>query len=145
MKARTTPPPDSEAGQALVLVAMLLVGLMAVAGLAVDGGILFAQRRSLQNVADAAALAGAMQIDEDAYRASGAAVLDQDAAQRATSSYLADGGDIDYSVTTSATGVEVQVSREASTGFLRVVGIESMSISARARAEARHGIQGAQR
>lgn len=143
MKARTTPPPDREAGQALVLVAMLLVGLMAVAGLAVDGGILFAQRRSLQNVADAAALAGAMQIDEDAYRAAGAVVLDPAAAEQAATAYLANGGDLDYSVAASATGVEVNVSREAGTGFLRLIGIASMSIRARARAEARHGIQAA--
>jgi hypothetical protein len=47
-----------ERGQVLIIVAVALVGLLALAGLAIDGGNLFMKRRGAQNAADAAALAG---------------------------------------------------------------------------------------
>src|SRR5512134_3850707 len=49
----------SERGQALILIALALVGLLGMAGLAVDGGNVFNDRRKAQNAADAAALASA--------------------------------------------------------------------------------------
>ena len=132
-----------ESGQVIVMVAITMVGLVAVVGLVTDGGLVFAQRRDLQNAADAAALAGAMQIDESAYRASGSVVLDEHAAYRAATGYLEDEGGLTYSVVVHPAGVEVAVSREASTGFLRVVGIDSVEISAKATAEPRHGVASA--
>ncbi len=48
---------STERGQALVLVAFALVILIGFIGLAVDGGRLFWERRTLQNAVDAAALA----------------------------------------------------------------------------------------
>src|SRR5690606_8022285 len=71
---------EDERGQALVLVAIFLLGLIAVAGLVADGGLVLAQRRDLQNAADAAAAAGAMQLDEDHYRSTAGAevALDED-------------------------------------------------------------------
>ena len=45
-----------ERGQAIVLVAMMLVVLMGFVGLAIDGGRLYWERRILQNAVDAAAL-----------------------------------------------------------------------------------------
>jgi hypothetical protein len=50
--------PRLERGQTLVIVAVAMVGLLALAGLAIDGGNLVVQRRRAQNAADAAALAG---------------------------------------------------------------------------------------
>jgi uncharacterized membrane protein len=132
-----------EAGQVIVLVAILMVGLVAVVGLVTDGGLVFSQRRDLQNVADAAALAGAMQIDEDAYRASGEVVLDESAARQAAVGYLRSEGEMAYSVVVGPTHVDVSVSRQASTGFLRVVGINSVEMSAAASAEPRHGVASA--
>ena len=133
---------EGERGQVLVLVALLLVGLVAVAGLVTDGAVVFTQRRDLQNIADGAALAGAMQIDEDAYRSSGGAsvVLDQGAAYQAAVTYLQGEGDSNYSVRASTTGVDVQVSHRAATAFLRVIGIDGVTISAHARAEPEYGI-----
>ena len=74
----------------MILVAILMVGMVAVVGLVTDGGMVFTQRRDLQNVADAAALAGAAQIDQDTYRASAGeiVVLDQAAAYTAAVTYL---------------------------------------------------------
>ncbi len=131
-----------ESGQAIVLVAILMVGLVAVVGLVTDGGLVFSQRRDLQNVADAAALAGAMQIDEGAYRASGEVILDEAAARQAAVEYL-EAESVSYSVVVGPTQVEVSVSRQASTGFLRVVGINGVEISATASAQPRHGVASA--
>ncbi len=132
-----------ESGQAIVLVAILMVGLVTVVGLVTDGGLVFSQRRDLQNVADAAALAGAMQIDEGVYRESGEVLLDEGAARQAAVQYLEAEGDLSYSVVVRPTRVEVSVSRQASTGFLRVVGINGVEISANASAEPRHGVAAA--
>ena len=49
-------------GQALIIIAGALIGLMALVALAVDGGNAFAQRRIAQNAVDGAALAGTNQL-----------------------------------------------------------------------------------
>ena len=137
---------EEDDGQVMILVAILMVGMVAVVGLVTDGGMVFTQRRDLQNVADAAALAGAAQIDHDAYRASAGeiVVLDQTAAYTAAVTYLEDEGGLDYAVDVAPEGVDVSVSRNASTGFLRVLGIDGVEISANASAEPRHGIEAGQ-
>jgi hypothetical protein len=48
-----------ERGQALIVIALALVGIVAMVGLVVDGGRGFLDRRNAQNAADAAALASA--------------------------------------------------------------------------------------
>ena len=48
-----------ESGQIIVLLAVALVGLLAIASLAVDVGLVSADRRYAQSVADSSALAGA--------------------------------------------------------------------------------------
>lgn len=50
----------SERGQVLVIISVALVALIAMVGLAVDGGFAFSDRRHAQNAADTAALAGAL-------------------------------------------------------------------------------------
>jgi hypothetical protein len=52
----------SESGQALVLLALAFIILLASAGLAIDGGMVYTERRHAQNAADAAAMAGAFTI-----------------------------------------------------------------------------------
>lgn len=52
----------SESGQILVLLAVAFVALLAFVALAIDGGAVFLDRRSAQNAADAAALAGAYDL-----------------------------------------------------------------------------------
>ena len=48
-----------ESGQALILVALAIVGIVGIMGLVIDGGNAFNDRRRAQNAADAAALASA--------------------------------------------------------------------------------------
>jgi len=52
-----------ENGAALVYVTILLAALLGLTGLAIDSGRLFALRQEVQSAADAAALAGAWQLD----------------------------------------------------------------------------------
>jgi len=50
----------AERGQALVIIAFALIGLVGITGLAIDGGMAFSDRRHAQNAADTAAYAGAL-------------------------------------------------------------------------------------
>ena len=56
------PRKTSEKGQALIILAGALIALMAFTALAIDGGMLLYDRRSAQNAADAAAMAGAYSV-----------------------------------------------------------------------------------
>ena len=54
--------PKVERGQVVVILAFAIVGLLAFAALAIDGGMMFSDRRHAQNAADAAAMAGAYAV-----------------------------------------------------------------------------------
>jgi Flp pilus assembly protein TadG len=69
---------SSEKGQALIVIALAAVGLFAFAALAIDGSMVFSDRRHAQNTADTAALAAALaKIRSQSFEAA--------ATQRATS------------------------------------------------------------
>jgi uncharacterized membrane protein len=72
---------EGEEGQILVLTLIMMLGLLAVLGLVADGGLVFARHRELQATSDAAARAGAAQLDEAAYRASNGRVAQLDPAR----------------------------------------------------------------
>ena len=52
-----------ESGQTMIMVALLLPVMMGVSGLALDVGTLYSHKRSMQSAADAAALAGAFEVN----------------------------------------------------------------------------------
>lgn len=54
-----------ERGVTVPFIALSLVSLLTFAGLVLDGGNAYATRRQMQNAADAASLAGAVQLDEE--------------------------------------------------------------------------------
>jgi Flp pilus assembly protein TadG len=80
----------SEDGQILVLTVVVALALLAILGLVADGGLVLARHRELQGVADAAARAGAAQLDETSYRASNGrtATLNPTQAHAAAARYL---------------------------------------------------------
>ncbi len=55
---------NREQGQTIVLVVLALVALIAMLGLAIDGGTVYLERRRMQNAADGAALAGARRLSQ---------------------------------------------------------------------------------
>ncbi len=101
--------PTARAGQALPLAGMLLVILLLVAGLVVDAGHLLLARRSIQASADAAAHAGAQQIDVAYLRATGQVRLDATAATSTARALLAAEGLSDADVAAGTGQVEVVV------------------------------------
>jgi Flp pilus assembly protein TadG len=84
--------------------------LFALGGISVDLWRGFSARRSLSNAADAAALAGASAIDEDAYRATGVVELDPALAEARARADVARQLDV-----SARRGVEVRADREAVT------------------------------
>lgn len=63
MTASRRPAIRGEKGATLIIVALSAVALMAVAGLIIDGGRAYAERRQMQNASDSAAMAGARELD----------------------------------------------------------------------------------
>ncbi len=138
--------PRAESGQALVWAAVMLSLFLSVIGLSIDAGTIFDARRELQNVADSAARAGAMQIDQNTYRASSGAtvMLDPAAAHAAAAQYVeSQGTGFTVAIDVASQRVVVQVSRSVPTSFLRLVGIGTVRVSATAPAVPRYGIQNA--
>lgn len=124
-------------GQVTILVLGLALVVFAIAGLAVDGTRAFLARRSLQNSADAAALAGAAELQVETYYATGGrtVVLDQAAARRAAAAWLgARGLPAQVEITTEPDRVEVVIRSQTPTSFLGLVGVRAIPVAAAARA-----------
>lgn len=147
-RARTSQPTGDQAGQAIVLVALALVALIAITGLAIDGGRLYQARRQSQNGADAAALAGARVLSSGRCNPSNAL----DATVRAEVLDYAEKNSIVHDQTTGrvwawyvdkdssqllpvgtgsvpngTTGVEVRTMITESTSFMRITGQNHMA------------------
>jgi Flp pilus assembly protein TadG len=128
----------SERGQAAVLVIGLALVTFMVAGLAVDGTRAFIYRRTLQNVADGAALAAASEIDENLYHSSGGrrVIIDGRAARSTAIRLLSRRGlDVRASVVSESDSVELVVRGQVPTMFLALAGIQEVPVAVAARAE----------
>ena len=124
------------------LVAVMLLGLLAMAALVIDGGLLFAERRDLQASADGAARAGAMAIDEDLLRETGAVRLDSAAARTAAERYL-DGAGVEGTVRIDANmlSVSVDLEQQRPTLMMGLLGLRTVDVTAHAIARPRVGIE----
>ena len=126
---------SDERGQVAVLALGMALLAFAVAGLAVDGTRAWLLRRSLQNAADAAALAGAGELDQAAYYASGGRVaeLDPERGEAVAERWLTERGlDARWTVTPSAGSVTVEMRAEMPTTFLALVGVGSLPVAVEA-------------
>jgi uncharacterized membrane protein len=124
-----------ERGQVTVLVLGMALLAFAVAGLAVDGTRAWLLRRSLQNAADAAALAGAGEIDREAYYSSGgsALVLDPRSGEAVAARWLQRRGiDAAAVVTADEDRVAVEMRATIDTTFLALVGVRTLEVAAEA-------------
>jgi uncharacterized membrane protein len=131
----------SESGAVAPLVAVMLLGLLAVAALVVDGGVLFAARRDLQGLADGAARAGAMAVDVETLRETEEVRLNPQEAEAAVSAYLqAAGFGGDSSVSADILSVTVHLSDVRSTVMMGLLGVDSVKVKARSVARPRTGI-----
>ena len=127
----------NERGSLSVLVIGLALVTMAVMGVAVDGTRAFLFRRTLQNHADAIALAAAAELDTGAYYSSGGREvrLDRTGAGRVATDLMAlrdlPAG-VSLDVSQNAVGVTVRGT--VPTTFLGLVGIEELPVAASAEA-----------
>ena len=128
-------PRGASRGQIIVMFAIFLVGLMGMLGLATDLGMAYAQRRTMQNSADAGALAGGRALVK--YSKTNPISAEPDvqtfvAANRMdTNPQITECVYLDYqgnnqgscnaTVTPNATGVRVSVSEVHNTTFIRVI------------------------
>ena len=120
----------AERGQALILFVFAAAVLFGFVAMAVDVGMILHERRVLQNAADAAALAGALELPDSA-------ALAGDQAQEWAESNgidLASGDELDITVSPDRTSVTVEVRRETSFIFGRVLGLVSTEVHADATA-----------
>ena len=146
---------NGEAGQALVIFALALTVLMLAAGLAVDMGYLRYQKRRMQTAADSAAIAAASELSygDSPIAAQNDAQLngfDVAAANVTTScplstpsgsdpimwvqSVTALGSGSSATCSTSQPCVQVEISQNQPTFFMRIAGIKSEPVSASAMA-----------
>lgn len=126
---------DSARGQVLAIFALSLTALLGAAALAFDAGLLYVERRDQQNAADAAALAGAHYLPDNATSARSAAL---DVALRngyeasmvtVTTPYLWSGKP---STEPSSGFIEVRIADTRPSFFAGVLGFLDWSVSARA-------------
>ena len=142
-------------GQVLVIVALGIIVLLAIAGIAIDVGRLMAERRHMQTAADAAALAACQSLKDGAVadeaaalaRARSVASVNLDGSPSGTTGVMADpavyededgSGFLDADelvsgVVVSSTSVRVAISGDVETTLARVVGIPTLGVGARAR------------
>ena len=127
------PPRNAEAGGVLPLVAVLLLGLIAIAALVGDGGNALTAKRRAINLAEQAARAGAQELDPASLRAGRPYRLDTAAARRAAERYLARAG-VSGSATATTSNVVVTVTIQASTRLLGIIGIGQFTVTGTAAA-----------
>ena len=147
--------PFAPRGQVLVIVALGIIVLLAIAGIAIDVGRLMAERRHMQTAADAAALAACQSLtagavaDEAAAitRARSVAGVNLDGSPSGTTGVMADppvyedqdgSGFLDADelvsgVVISSTSARVAISGDVETTLARVIGIPTLGVGARAR------------
>ena len=134
--------PRGEGGAVAPLVAVMLLGLLAMTALVIDGGLLFAERRDLQGLADGAARAGAMAVDEDVLRETGAVRLDPAAAQAAAERYLETTGvEGTVQIDADTLSVTVDLHERRPTLMMGLLGVGTVDVAAHAVARPRVGIE----
>jgi hypothetical protein len=114
----------------------LVLGLaliaFAIAGLAVDGTRAFLMRRTLQNAADASALAGASEVDVRTYYSTGGRriALDPWGARRVAADWLSRRAlPVRAAIASTTSDVHVVLRGHVPTTFLAIVGIKSIPVA----------------
>ena len=126
-------PGERGGGAVSVPVAVLLLALLAVAGLAVDGARTAPQVATADAVAEEAARAGAQAVDLAAAQR-GQARLDPTAARTAAQRYLTATG-MSATVTVTGDRIQVDVTATTPTVLLGLVGVETITSTGSAQAQ----------
>jgi hypothetical protein len=120
-------------------VVVLTIGILALAGLTLDGGLALAAKVKANGEAEAAARAGAQAIDLNAYRNTGALQLVPALAVADAQSYLATVGAAG-TVTVLGDTVTVTITASQHTQLLGMVGISSLTVHGTGSAHPQRGV-----
>jgi hypothetical protein len=121
---------------------VLFVGLIALAGIVIDGGAKLNQAENANAIAQEAARAGAGMVNQGVALSTGSFIVDQNQALAAAQQYLATHG---YQGTVSPVGtrsIQVNVTVTAPTHVLSIIGIDTMSSNGSATASLVTGVNG---
>ncbi|MFI1996814.1 pilus assembly protein TadG-related protein [Actinoplanes sp. NPDC020271] len=112
-----------------------LAAALVLAGLVLDAGLAVSTKVNARAVANAAARAGARELDLAALRINGVIRIDQGKARSSAASWIARAG-LRGTVTVTANTVTVSVTTSQPTQLLDLIGIRSIPVHATATAEA---------
>lgn len=130
---------QADDGRVTAFVVVLMTGILALAGLGLDGGLALAAKVRAVGQAEAAARAGAQAVDLDTYRATGRLVLDPALAVAAARTQLAAAG-AEGEVSLRDGGVVVRVTATHVPRLLGLAGITELTVSGEARAVPQGGV-----
>lgn len=134
-------PERADRGGVTVFVAICVLGLIGIIGVAVDGGAKMAATERADYVAGEAARAGGQAIDPAKAVTGKAIVTDpQDAAAAAQAYLRSAGASGTVSVSGDGKNVTVTVNGSSDTTFLSAVGIGSLPVTGHATATLLHGV-----
>ena len=125
-----------ERGAVLVAGLLLALSLLIVIGAAVDIGRAFIERRELVSLADEAALSGSQALDLDELHA-GRLALNPSEAHATALGVLGTEPELRAQANANPASVSVEVERTIPTVLLRLVGLPTLTVKARATAEPR--------
>jgi hypothetical protein len=129
----------ADEGRATAFVVVLTIGILALAGLTLDGGLALSAKVKANGQAEAAARAGAQAIDLAAYRNTGTLQLVPVQALADAHSYLATVGAYG-TVTVIGDTVTVTVTASQGTQLLGMVGISSITVHGIGSAHPQRGV-----
>ncbi|MFF2387012.1 pilus assembly protein TadG-related protein [Streptomyces sp. NPDC058108] len=134
-------PEQADRGGVTVFVAICVLGLIGIIGVAVDGGAKMAATERADYVAGEAARAGGQAIDPAKAVTGQAIVTDPQDAAAAARAYLRSAGATgSVSVSGDGKSVTVTVNVSSDTTFLSAVGIGSLPVTGHATATLLHGV-----
>ncbi|GAA1020473.1 MULTISPECIES: hypothetical protein [Amycolatopsis] len=129
----------AEEGRVTAFVLALLLGLLALTGLSLDGGLALASKVCAGGQAESAARAGAQALDLAAYRATGTVRLDPGRARELAQRYLAAAG-ATGTVQVAGDTVTVEVTAAYRTQLLSLAGIDEIRTHGRGSAHPQRGV-----
>ena len=130
---------QAEAGFVSLYVVVITVGLLAMAGLVIDGGNALAAREQATDVAQQAARAGADALTPDSLRGSPTGLTASPAAAQAAADRILDTAGVTGTVSVDGANVTVKVVVHKDTTILSVFGVAPIEGKATSTATALHG------
>lgn len=142
LRARSGRGGDRERGSITLMLLVLFVGLIALAGIVIDGGAKLNQAENANAIAQEAARAGAGMVNPANAYSTGSFTVDQSQAVAAARQYLAAAGYHGTVTTVGTESIQVTVTVTAPTRVLSIIGIDSMSSTGSATASLVAGVTG---